>query len=215
MVLLAALQRVERQIQKNLDQIRAIGRDGHVFGQRMDQKLVVANGRVNAQQFPEVAQDLVGPDSGGSVGLLAQEAQVSAGDLDAVGDLAGDAFEAILDHFEVFAIHAGRVADALVDDLEEPGNHGQRAIDVVNDAGVNLASGAHNLFIHMRLLQFLLELRQFFLVGADLAAEAPSFERSMNGGAHAGDIERFVEIIASPEPQGLPDRYRSSRMPSS
>src|SRR4026209_2314739 len=122
----------------------------------MNDELVVPRAGMDAQQFTEISQNLVDPDSQVVVGVLSQEAQVSTRNLNTISDLTGDALQPILDQIEILAVDAALVAHALIDDLKQPGDDGQRTINVVNDAGVNLAAGADDLFLHFQLLQFIL-----------------------------------------------------------
>src|SRR5262245_51763015 len=114
----AALQRVEREVEQDLDQIRPVRRHRNVLAQRVDEQLIIADGGMNSEQLAEVAQDLVGPNPRGAIGLLPQEAEIPPGDFDAIGNLPGNALEAILDHLQVFPIHARSVANSLINDLE-------------------------------------------------------------------------------------------------
>lgn len=51
----------------------------------------------------------------------------------------GEALHPLLDLFEILAFGAGLLADALADQLNEVGDDGERAVEVIDDAGVNLA----------------------------------------------------------------------------
>ncbi len=137
--------------------------------------------------------------------LLAHETEVAMGNLDAVADLAGDAAQAVLDHFHVFAFQAFGFAHALVDDLDEAGNDGQRAVDVVDDAGVNFAAGAGDFLLEFLVVQLDLEGGQFFVVGADFVGEGVPLHGGGDGLADGGDVEGFVEVIAGAQAQGLAD----------
>src|SRR5689334_23525751 len=103
-ILRRALQRVERQVQENLDQIRSVGGHGDVIRERMDQQLIVSSAGMNPEQFTEIAKDVVDPYPHVLVWILPEKTQVAARDLNAVGDLAGNAFETILDQFKVLAL---------------------------------------------------------------------------------------------------------------
>ncbi len=97
------------------------------------------------------------------------------------------------------------IAHALVDDLDEAGNDGQRAVDVVDDAGVNFAAGAGDFLLQFLVVQFDLEGGQFFVVGADFVGEGMPFHGGGDGFANGGDVEGFVEVIAGAQAQGLAD----------
>src|SRR5437773_11081758 len=102
---------------------------------------------MDLQQFAQVGEDLIDAN-GGPVGrAFAQETQVPLGDFDAIIDLPGDAREAVLDQREVAALERGGAGDMLVDDFDEAGNDGERAVDVMNDARVNLSLGPNNLLL--------------------------------------------------------------------
>ena len=142
---------------------------------------------------------------GGGAALLAHEIEVAVGDVDAVADLPGDAAETVLDHFQVFAFEALGLAHALVDDLDEAGNDGQRAVDVVDDAGVDFAAGAGDFLLEFLVVQFGLEGLEFFVVGADFVGEGVPLHGGGDGFADGGDVEGFVEIIARAQAQGAAD----------
>ena len=48
--------------------------------------------------------------------------------------------EAVLDEIQVLAFDAVARADALVHELDEAGDDRERAVDVMDDAGVNFAA---------------------------------------------------------------------------
>ncbi len=143
------------------------------------------------------------PTRGASWGLAAQEAEVAAGDLDAVGHLAGDDFEALLDKLEVFHRKLGRVANPLADELNEAGDDGQRAVDIVDDAGVDLGPGFGELLVNVVALELGQELLEPFGVAADFALQGAAMHRVGHGRPHCRDVERLVDVIAGAEPQGL------------
>ena len=47
---------------------------------------------------------------------------------------------------------------------------------------------------------------KLFGIVMDFALERPALHGVAHGGAHRADIERFVDIIACPQPQRLPHR---------
>ena len=107
MGLRGALERVDGQVEQDLDEIGAVDLHDHVLGKRADLELVVAQARMNAKQLAQIGQELVDPDARGLLRLAPQEAQVAARNLDAVGDLARDDLEPLLDELQVFHREAG------------------------------------------------------------------------------------------------------------
>lgn len=104
-------------------------------------------------------------------GGLAQKTEEAAGDFDAVGDLMGEAFHPLLDLLEILAFDAGLLADALVDQLNEVGDDGERAVEVMDDAGVNLAPVLGHFFLKFLPLQLGVQFVQFFGVETDFVGE--------------------------------------------
>src|SRR6266581_2177790 len=102
---------------------------------------------MDAQQFPDVAQQLVDPNAGRVARILPQKAQVAAGNLNAIGDLSGDPFEVVLGQLQLFALDLRLVANVLVDKLKQAGNDGERPVNIVDDAGINLASSPDDLLL--------------------------------------------------------------------
>ena len=201
-----ALKRVQGQVQENLDEVRAVRRHRHVFGERMDEKLVVPRARVNAEQFPEVAENLVDPDARIIIRILAQETEIPPGNLDAIGDLPGDALETIFDRLQILVLYSRRIADPLIDDLEQTRNDRQRTVDVMDDARVNLAPRADDFLLHLQLLKLILELHQLLAVVANLAAKGSALQRTRHRRAHRGEVKGLVDVVARAEPQRLPHR---------
>src|SRR5207248_4875413 len=66
---------------------------------------------------------------------------------DALPILAGDPGQTILDQIQAAAFEGGGAADVLVDDLDEARDNGKRAVDVVDDAGVDFAFGADDFLL--------------------------------------------------------------------
>src|SRR4030095_12279549 len=104
----------------------------------MDDELVVAGGRVHTNQVAQVAENLVDPNLRAFPRRRPQKGQVTPGNLEASGDLPRDSPQTIPHKIEIVALNLFRVARLLIDDLQKAGNDRQRAVDVVNDAGVNL-----------------------------------------------------------------------------
>ena len=160
---------------------------------------------MDVEQLAQIVQDQVDVDAGGGGRLLAHETEVAMGNLDAVADLAGDAPQPVLDHLHVLALQPFGFAHALVDDLDEPGNDGQRAVDVVDDAGVNLAAGAGDFLLELLVVQLDLQSGQLLVVGPDFVGEGMPLHGGGDGFADGGDVEGLVEVIAGAQAQGLPD----------
>ena len=100
----------------------------------------------------------------------------------------------------------GGVANPLADELNEAGDDGQRPVDVVDDAGVDLSAGVGELLVNVVALQFGQELLELFGVAADFALQRAPMHRVGHGRPHRGDVERLVDVIAGAQPQGLPHR---------
>src|SRR5882757_7130989 len=98
---------------------------------------------MHPQQFPQISQHLVNPNASTIPGVLPEEAQVAARNLDAVGYLAGDSFQIVPDGFQLFAFNHRFLANALVDELEQTGDDGQGGVNVMDDAGVDLSASAN------------------------------------------------------------------------
>ncbi len=95
------------------------------------------------------------------------------------------------------------VADALVHELNEAGDDGQRPVDVVDDAGVDLAARGRHLLFDLLALQLAQQFLQLLGVGVDLALQGAPLHGGGHGGAHGGDVERLVDVIAGAQPQRL------------
>ncbi len=113
-------------------------------------------------------------------------------------------FEVAFDCFELLAFHAGGVLHRAIDHLDEAGNDGERAIDVVKDAGVNLAFGAGEFLLNA--LDLNLVLQRF-----EPIVRAVKFDRGLafprgpaDRRAHRGNIEGLVQVIARAEAKGAP-----------
>ena len=76
------------------------------------------------------------------------------------------------------------VADALVHELDEAGDDRQRAVDVVDDAGVDFAAGLGHLLLDLLVLQFVEQFLELFGVGVDFALERAPLHGAGDGGAH-------------------------------
>ena len=98
--------------------------------------------------------------------------------------------------------------EPLVEHLHETGDDGERAVDVVDDARVNVAARLGDLLLDALFLQFVQQLLDFFRAAVDFAFEHPALHRLADGGAHRRDVERLVDVVARAEPQRLADRVR-------
>src|SRR5438876_889337 len=207
MRLLRTMQRIDHAVQEDLDQIRAVDLRDDILTQRMDDEFVLLRGGVNFQEFAQVGQDLAGADGRLFGGALAQETEIALRDFDAIVDLPGDAGQPVLHQIQAAAFESGGAADVLVDYLDETRDDGQRPVDVVNDAGINLALGANDFLLQLLVVQFFLQLAQLLIDGAHLLGDRVPFHGGGDGGAHGGNIERLGQVIASPQPQRLPRRF--------
>jgi hypothetical protein len=133
--------------------------------------------------------------------LLPHEIEVAVRDVNAVAHLPRDAAQPVLDHFHVLAFQALGLADALVDDLDEPGNDGQRAVDVVDDAGVDFAARARDFLLQFLVVQFGLQGLEFFVVVEDFVRERVPLHGRGDRLANGGDVKRLVQIIARAQAQ--------------
>ena len=145
-----ALAGIDGEVEEDLDEIGAVDLDGHVLRERADFELIVSDGGMNAQELAQIGQELVDADARGVRAPGVGGGPGNGGEiLDAVGDLADDDFEALLDKMHVLQVKLGGVANPLADDLRRsPEMTGQRPVDVVDDAGVDLAAGLGELLVN-------------------------------------------------------------------
>ena len=85
-----ALEAVDGEVEQNLDEVGAVDAHIDVLGKRFDEERVVLDGGMDAEQFVQVGEDVIDADGRVLLGILAQETEVTAGNLDAIRDLAGD-----------------------------------------------------------------------------------------------------------------------------
>ena len=201
------MQRVDREVEENLNEVRTVDFGEQVFLEGMDDQFVLMRAGMDLQQFAEVGQDLIGADGGPFGGAIAQETEVALGDFDAIVDLPGDAGQPVFDQLQAASFEGGGAADVLVDDLDEARDDGQRPVDVVDDAGVDFALGPDDFLLQLLVVEFFLEFVQLLVVGVDLLGNQVAFHRVGNGGAHGGNVERLGQIIARSQPQRLPSRF--------
>ena len=62
-----ALKGVDREVQQNLDHVRAVDFDGDVLGQRRDAEFIVLQARMDADELFEVAEQLIHAHAAGVV----------------------------------------------------------------------------------------------------------------------------------------------------
>src|ERR1019366_3243933 len=187
-----ALKRIHGQVQQDLDQIRPVDFYADVFGQGLHGEFVVLQTRMHLDQVAEIGQELVDPDAWRFIRLLPQEAQVTSRNLDAVGDLAGDDLQAVFDELQVLHFEPACVVEALVHQLDETGDHRERAVDIVDDAGVNFPACVRDLLLDFLGLQLRDQFLQLFRVVVYLALQRPPLHRTRDGGTHGGNIKRLV-----------------------
>src|ERR1044071_5971723 len=82
-----------------------------------------------------------------------QKSQVTPRDFDAVCDLACDGLQTVFYKFQILHFKSGGVADALVQELDKSGNDRERAVDIMDDTGVNLAAGVCHLLLDFLILE--------------------------------------------------------------
>src|SRR5204862_3306941 len=149
---------------------------------------------------------LINQDANGFAGVLLQKSEVAPRDFDAVGHLARDAFQTVFDHLQILAGNIGGVADALVDHLDQAGNNRDRAVDVMDDAGVNLAAVLDDFLFEPLGLQFNLEALQFLGVVANFRRERAPLDGGRHRGPNGGNVERFVQKVVGAVAQSLAQR---------
>ena len=120
---------------------------------------------MNVDEMGEIVEQLIDADARRFLVLTAQQTQVAAGNLDAIRDLLRDTTQAILHVLEFFALNLRRIADALINELEEARDDGERTVDIVNDARVNLATRTNHCLFQALVLQLLFQLAEFLRIG--------------------------------------------------
>ena len=132
-----------------------------------------------------------------------EEAEVASGDFDASGDLAIEALEVFLNVGELFAFYAGGVFHGEVNEFGEARDDGERAIDIVEDAGINFALAAGEFFGDLVSADFFLEAVEFLISALEVTRSMVFFDGEANGGANGRDFEGFIEVVAGAESKGL------------
>src|ERR1035437_10593281 len=154
---------------------------------------------MDADEMAHIRKDLVNVHASRLLILPAQEAEVAAGNLDAIRHLASGSFQEIVDELQVFAFEPGQIADSLVDKLNETGDSGKGAINIVNDAAVDLGARLRYLPFELLGLQFAQQLLPFFFVCLAFALERVPRRPAGHGRAHGEDVERLGDIITGTE----------------
>src|SRR6185437_9776253 len=194
-VLRRALEAVHGQVQENLNQVGAVDAHADVFGERMDHQLIISEARMHVDELVQVVQELVHRHARRLIRLLAQKAEVTARNLNAIRDLPRDDFQPVLDEFQVFDANAISVGEALVHQLHEAGNDRERAVNIVDNARVDFAAGGGDLLVDFLVLQFGQHTLKLLGVVVNFTFERAALHRVRDGGAHCGNIKRLVDVI--------------------
>src|ERR1019366_8751733 len=203
-----ALKGVDGEVQQNLDDVGAVHFDAKVFGHRLNAEFVVAPAGMNANELFEVFKQLIHAHARGFLRLPAEKTEVAPGNFHAIPHLPRDDAQAVLDEFQVLHFQPRHAIEALVEHLHETGNDRQRTVDVVDDAGVNVAARFGNLLLDLLVLQFGKQFLHFFGVAVNFTFERAPLHRLADGGADGGKVERLVDVIARAQPQCLTNRVR-------
>ncbi len=203
MRLRGALECVDRQVEQCLNDVGAIHPHADFFRQRVNCKLMVVTAGMDLDQMIEICQQLIDAYPRGFIGLPSQETEITPRNLDAISDLPGDGLQPVFDEIQIIGAQPGRVTDALVHKLNEAGDDGQGTIDIMDDAGVNLAARMRHLLLHFLFLQLDEQFLEFFCVGVDFAFEGASLHCRRHRSPHGGQIEWLVYVIAGTQAKGL------------
>ena len=158
------------------------------------------------QQFLQVNQDLIYPYLGGLAGAAMQEAEITAGNLDTIAHLPCDAVKPVFNDLQFFALQALGVAQALVDSFNEAGNDRERAVDVMNDTGVNVAPSAGEFLTDLLILNVLLKVFKAEIILVHLTGHDVAFHRITDRLAQGGDVKRLIQVVTGSQPQRLARR---------
>ncbi len=139
------MQAVDREVEQDLEEIGGIDERGGVHRQRLDGELAAIGGRVDLQEGVEVLQYLVHGQLGAGGLAVMDEAEVARGDGGAGVHLLADVVDVGADLGEILAVQHAEILEAEVEQLDVAGDDGERIVDVVKDAGVNLGGGAGDL----------------------------------------------------------------------
>ena len=133
--------------------------DARRRGLDVDDELVSLRGGVTDEEVLHVGQDLADAGVGAGIGAATiEEGEIAARDLEAAVDLASDVLEVALEAGQLRALDAFARNHRAVDELDEPGDDGERAVDVVQDAGVDLALGPRHFLLQPLITDLLLKI---------------------------------------------------------
>jgi hypothetical protein len=197
------LESVDGEVKEELDQIGSVDLGEDIGVQRLNDEVVLFEAGMDAEQFADVAKGLLEADAHACLGGVAEEAEVALGDFNAIIDLPRDTSQAVFDEVEAFAFHAGGTLDAAVDDVDKAGDDGQRAVDIVEHACVDLAFGTDDFLLDLLIAEFFLEVAEAAEAGFALLGEATAVHGAGDGGAHGFEVEGFGEVVAGAVFKGL------------
>jgi len=103
-----ALERVNGEVQQNLDDIRAVDFHAKVRGRRRGGKFVVLNGRMHAHQLFQIRHQLADARRLRFAGLVPEKTQVTARNFDAISDLPLHNTQPLADEFQVLHLETRR-----------------------------------------------------------------------------------------------------------
>ena len=202
--LFRGLEGIDGEVQQDLEKIRAVDFDGHVRFHVVDDELMALGAGMAGEQIAEIRQGLAhtGMVGIGRVAAL-QKRQVAAGDLETAIDLPGEVAKIAFEAFELLAFDARGTVHRAIDELDEAGNNRQRAIQIVEDTGINLALGPRQFFFQALIVNLALEGPQFLVAPLDDGRGLILFRGPRHRGAHGGNIEGLVQVVACAVAQRL------------
>ena len=185
----AGLQRVDREIEQDLQEVGPVDLGDGVGQQVVDDELMPECAGMADEQILQIDEHLLHAhvsvlDLGG-----VEEAEVAARNLEAAPDLAVQAVEIAFDRLELLTLELRGVLHRAVDQFDETADHGQRAVDVVQHARVNLALGPRHFLAHTMVGDFLVQ-RFELVMGVAEGKRGPAFlEGPRDRRAHCRDVE--------------------------
>ena len=93
-----------------------------------------------------------------------EKAEIAAGKFDAIGHLARDALGILTEFIQHFAFEGVGISDGMLHQIHIARDDGERTINVVNDAGVNLVAGAGQFLPDLLVMHLGLKLQQSLVV---------------------------------------------------
>ena len=197
------LERVDGEVEQDLEEVRAVDFRGDVRIEIVNDELVAVRARVADEEVFQIGEHLPHADVGadGSVGV--EEAEVAARDFKAAADLSREILEVGFDVFELLAFDAGGILHGAVDEFDEAADDGEGAVDVVENAGVDVAFCAGHFLLHALVLDLDLEMFELRLGGLRFESGLAAGGGLGDGCAHRLDVEWLVEVVAGPISQGL------------